>query len=323
MTVDVLQRYQVWVYLAAISVGLGLSMVAPRVAPGLELLIWPALALLLYVTFTQVPLTHLPEAFRDLRFMSGVLLGNFLVVPLSVGLLLVLAPPGDAAVRLGIVLVLLVPCTDWFITFSHLGGGDARRAIAVTPVLLLLQLGLLPLYLWLFMGDSFTEMLAVGHVVTVLVTLIVVPLAAAFLTERWAERAPRRSMVVERLGWAPVPLLAVVVFLVASSQATAVRSALPLMTQVVGIFVAYLVLAALLAVVIGRLFGLPPRPSRTLVFSMGTRNSFLVLPFALVLPEPWQAAAVVIVVQTLVELFGMLVYLRAVPHLLPDAARLA
>ena len=45
---------------------------------------------------------------------------------------------------------------------------------------------------------------------------------------------------------------------------------------------------------------------------MSTRNSFVVLPFALALPVHQQAAAVVIVLQSLVELLGMLVLLALV-----------
>lgn len=55
--------------------------------------------------------------------------------------------PDDPALRLGVRLALLVPCTDWFITFTQLGRGNTSRAIAVTPLNLLLQLLLLPVYL--------------------------------------------------------------------------------------------------------------------------------------------------------------------------------
>jgi len=45
----------------------------------------------------------------------------------------------------------------------------------------------------------------------------------------------------------------------------------------------------------------------------------VVLPLALSMPEAWAAAVVVIVVQSLVELFGMMLYLRWVPsRLLPN-----
>lgn len=59
-----------------------------------------------------------------------------------------------------------------------------------------------------------------------------------------------------------------------------------------------------------------------LAFSFGTRNSFVVLPFALSLPHGWEASAVVIVAQSLVELFGMVFCLWWVPRRLFRAAPL-
>ncbi|HXF89309.1 MAG TPA: arsenic resistance protein, partial [Xanthobacteraceae bacterium] len=114
MTRQHVERYQVWIYVVAIMLGLALGHVAPELVDFFAAILWPALGLLLYATFTQVPLTHLPDAFRDRRFMGAVLLGNFVVVPVVVWLLLALVP-ADPAVRLGVLLVLLVPCTDWFI----------------------------------------------------------------------------------------------------------------------------------------------------------------------------------------------------------------
>lgn len=320
MTRQQLERHQVWVYLAAILVGLALGSIAPGISDPFEALLWPALGLLLYATFTQVPLTHLPDAFRDRRFMGAVLIGNFLLVPFVVwGLLAFL--PDDPAIRLGVLLVLLVPCTDWFITFAHLGGGDTRRAIAATPVNLIVQIALLPLYLWLFMGESFLEILAADRIATVFLLIILLPLLAAWLTGRWAERRGNGAAVVERLAWFPVPLLALVVFLIAASQVQAVIGAVPVMGHVFGVFVAFLIAAALMGAGLGRAMRLPAPASRTLIFSLGTRNSFVVLPLALALAPQWQTATVVIVFQSLINLFGMVAYLWAVPRLLAPTTR--
>lgn len=318
MTRQKLEHHQVWLYLASILTGLALGSLAPGLSTAFETVLWPILGLLLYATFTQVPLTHLPDAFRDRRFMGALLVGNFVLIPLVVSGLLVFLPD-EPAIRLGVLLVLLVPCTDWYITFTHLGGGDARRAIAATPVNLLVQLLLLPLYLWLFMGEAFVELLSAERIALVFITLIVLPLIAAWLTERWAARAPRAQTLVRRFGWLPVPLLSLVVFLVAASQVQAVLGALPMLHQVLGVFVAFLVSAALIGLLLGRLLRLPAGSSRALIFSLGTRNSFVVLPLALALAPPWQAAVIVVVFQSLVELFGMLAYLALVPRFLAPA----
>ena len=58
---------------------------------------------------------------------------------------------------------------------------------------------------------------------------------------------------------------------------------------------------------------LSPVQGRTLAFSMGTRNSFIDLPFALSLPAGWEIAAIVVVTQSLTELFGMVFCLWFVP----------
>lgn len=310
-----LEQHQVWIYLAAILAGLALGSYAPGLSGPFEAVLWPVLGLLLYATFTQVPLTHLPEAFRDRRFMSAVLIGNFVLIPLAVcGLLIFL--PSDPAIRLGVLLVLLVPCTDWYITFTHLAGGDTRRAIAATPVNLLVQLCLLPVYLWLFMGNAFLELLAADRIALVFATLIVLPLLAAWATERWAERRPHGQKLVGKIGWLPVPLLAIVVLLIAASQVQAVVGALPVLGQVTGVFLAFLVVAALIGLLLTRMFSLPAASGGALIFSLGTRNSFVVLPLALALAPQWQTATVVIVFQSLVELFGMVAYLWLVPRFL-------
>jgi ACR3 family arsenite efflux pump ArsB len=316
MNRETLERHQVWLHLAAIGLGLAAGSVRPDLGPQMEAALWPFLAALLYVTFTQVPLDRLPEAWRDSRFMLSVVLANFALVPLLVWAILPTVP-ADPAVRLGVLLVLLVPCTDWFITFAHLARGDTRRAIAVSPLNLVLQLVLLPLWLWLFLGRGFSGMLDPLRIGIVFLLLIVAPLAAALATQTLAGRFPARGRLFERLGRLPVPLLAVVVFLIAGSQAETAAASLPVLGQVLAAFVLFLAGGLAIGIGVARLFALPSAAARTLVFSVATRNSFVVLPFALALPPAWHAAVVVIVFQSLVELLGMVVFLRLVPRLLP------
>mgnify|MGYP000940838459 CR=1 FL=1 len=216
-----LERRQVWIYLAAIAGGLVLGTVAPEIGPRFEVLLWSVPAALLYTTFVQVPLLHVRDAFRDRRFVLAILLGNFVLIPLVLWLALQWLP-GDPALRLGVLLVLLVPCTDWFITFTQLGRGTPARAIAVTPLNLLAQLLLLPVYLWLMLPVAdFSAALKTEEMLPAALALIGLPLVAAALSERWVEARTERAIWRERLGWWPVPLLAVVVFLIAGVHAPA------------------------------------------------------------------------------------------------------
>jgi ACR3 family arsenite efflux pump ArsB len=307
-----LERRQVWIYLAAISAGLLLGSMRPTLGVTFAALLWPVLVLLLYATFVQVPLLHLREAFGDRRFVATMLGGNFIVLPLLVGLLTAMLPL-DPAVRLGVLMVLLVPCTDWFLTFSQLGGADVPRAIAITPILLLLQLLLLPLYLGLFAGAEVSIAFQFAEIWSALL-IVLIPLALAAVSERWIEARSERAVWRERLAWGPVPLLALVVFLIAGAQVGAVYAALEVLPVVLPIFAFYLALAALVARALSALTRMPPAQGRTLAFSFGTRNSFVVLPIALSLPAGWEVVAVVIVVQSLVELLGMVFYLWWVPQ---------
>lgn len=308
-----LERYQVWIYLGCILTGLIVGLESPDMASRVELAVWPLLGLLLYATFTQIPLIHISRGIRDFRFVAGLLFGNFVVIPMVVGSLVSILPVA-LVVKVGVLLVLLVPCTDWFISFTHLGGGDAARATVASPLLLIGQLIMTPLYLWLFLGSEWMSAALSGHLLAAFFGLIVVPLLMAWLTEKARESSQALQKTTHLLGYLPVPLLALVVFAIAASQVGAVTGMTGPILQVMLIFVCYLMGAALLGKYLSRWLSLSTPAARTLTFSFGTRNSFVMLPVALSLPEPWRMAVVIVVFQSLVELFGMLVYLRWVPQ---------
>jgi len=315
---ETLERQQAWIYLVAILAGMAVGTVAPSLLQSGESLLWPMLGLLLYATFTQLPLTRLAATFRDGRFIAALLFGYFLCMPLILGWLRLLLPP-DPAIQLGVLLVLLVPCTDWFISFTYLGRGDAPRAIAAAPLLLITQLLLLPVYLWLLIGTPAVELALSGHLLTAFAGLILLPLMLAWLTEYIAERSQHGGRFVERMGILPVPLLAMVIFLITGSQISIVLELSSLLGQLLVVFVLYLIAAVGLGKLLTHWFWLSVQPGRTLVFSFGTRNSFIVLPLALAAPDAFRAAVVVIVFQSLVELFGMVAFIHWVPRqLMPE-----
>ena len=120
---ETLERNQVVIYFVAVIAAAAVSLAWPG-SGALEPLINPALALMLFVTFLQVPLSHLGRAFADTRFMSALIVGNFVVIPLVVKALVQFLP-AEPLLVIGVLFVLLTPCIDYVVTFSHLGRGDA------------------------------------------------------------------------------------------------------------------------------------------------------------------------------------------------------
>lgn len=315
-----LEQHQVWLYLFCIGLGLCAGHFWPSLVSGLEALLWPLLALLLYATFTQMPLGRLRSSLRNKRFLAAAVAGNFVVIPILVTILIRFTP-NEPAIQLGILLVLLVPCTDWFISFTHLGKGSMEDSITFSPISLLLQLLLLPIYLRLFLdGQTFSTTVAQKEMLLAFACLILLPLWLAYLTEKkiLIRQPAQKEQLVQALGWLPVQLLALVVGLIAATQVNLMQQASGQLLSLIPIFLLFLLGAAILAWLMGKLFQLPAGQTRTLAFSFGTRNSFVVLPLALALPAELQLATAVIVLQSLVELLGMMVFLWLIPRVMRD-----
>ena len=279
----------------------------------LEAWINPALAFMLFVTFLQVPIGELGQAFSKFRFLGVLLLTNFVAVPVLVGILVQFLPV-DPMIRLGVLLVLLAPCIDYVVTFSHLGRADAKLLLAATPALLVVQMVLLPIYLSVFLGQEAADLVQIGPFLHAFVWLIALPLILAVLTQSWAARSRMGTSVSARLGLMPVPATAIVLFIVAAAVVPQMGDAIDASVRVIPVYVAFAIAAPLLGWFVARLFRLDATAGRAVAFSAATRNSLVVLPLALAVPGAVPILPAIIVTQTLVELFSELVYVRLAPR---------
>jgi ACR3 family arsenite transporter len=305
---DLLDTRQPWIYFGAVALGAALALSIPGTA-ALQPVIEPALALMLFLTFLQLPLSALGQALRERRFMAALLGVNFIAVPLLVALLLPLLP-ADPLLRLGVLLVLLCPCVDYVVTFAQLGRADARLLLAATPLLLLLQMALLPLYLALLLGDAAAGLVRPEPFVQAFVWLIAVPLLLALACQR---RAGAR--VNAALALLPVPATALVLLVVVAAVLPQLGAAGLAALRAVPVYAAFAVLAPALGWWAARRAGLAAPAARAVAFSAGTRNSLVVLPLALAVPGAMPLLPAAVVAQTLVELLAELVYIRWLPRL--------
>ncbi|MFN3335986.1 MAG: arsenic resistance protein, partial [Thermomicrobium sp.] len=276
---EALERHQIWIAFAGLITGGWAGLFFPRMHAVFELLVYPALAILLTSQFLQIPFGRLRRSFTDRRYLVATLTANFVVVPVVVWLLAHLAPQ-QPAVLLGFYLVLLAPCIDYVIVFTRLGGGDEQVVLGSTPVLLLTQLLLLPGYLWLFLAESARNIVDPKPFLEAFVFLLVLPHGIGLTLQRLSFRHPGVRRVTDVAGWLAAPALGLTLLLIVGSQIAPVKKAWPQLVEIVPLYFTYQVAVLLLGPLIARAFQLDPARGRAVVFSTLTRNSLVVLPLA-------------------------------------------
>lgn len=310
---DMLERHQIGIYFGFVALG-AVAATAVTGTESLEHAINPALAFMLFVTFLQVPLAQIANGLRETRFIAALLVSNFVAIPVLAFLLSQFAAD-DTMVRLGILMVLLTPCIDYVITFAHLGRADSRLLLVSTPILLLVQMALLPVYLAVFLGSEVGNLVQLGPFLHAFLWLIAVPLLCAGAVQLWSARSRLGETVSGYLGMLPVPATAAVLFLVVAATVPVLGAATDQALSVLPLYAGFAVVAPVVGWGVARAFNLPDQAARAVSFSSATRNSLVVLPLALAVPGAIPVLPAIIVTQTLVELIAELVYVRLIPLL--------
>jgi ACR3 family arsenite efflux pump ArsB len=160
-------------FLAAILAGSVLGTLAPTAGRSVAGFTDPLILLLVGILFFTLRLDGLSALRRAPRIVLLAVGMNFLAIPLIAFALTALLP--DDALRLGVLIYCLAPCTDWFLGFTRMAGGDTTTGAALVPVQMTLQLLLYPVWLALFAGERVAGVLASAG--PTLLTWFVIPAA--------------------------------------------------------------------------------------------------------------------------------------------------
>ena len=116
-------------------------------------LIEPFLMIMLFGVFLQVDMTGLKNSFKNVRFASLTVLINFIWTPLFAWFLASSFLKGEPDLQIGFLMLMVTPCTDWYLLFTSMAKGNVNLGAAQLPLNLLLQIILLPVYLLIFAGS--------------------------------------------------------------------------------------------------------------------------------------------------------------------------
>ena len=149
--------YQPLLIIAAALAGIWLGSVAGFREAAAHI-ITPALAALLYMVFLSADGSKLRAAFQNVRFTLTAVAVNFLWTPVfSYGLGLLFFHE-NIDMQIGLMMLLVTPCTDWYLVFTAQARGNTVLGASILPLNLTLQILLLPLGLAIcsrILGRSF------------------------------------------------------------------------------------------------------------------------------------------------------------------------
>ncbi|PIC56963.1 arsenic resistance protein [Sporosarcina sp. P12(2017)] len=314
-TREQLEEKQISLYVIVLVIAAGFGLFVPDFAGRLDVTISLVIAILMYSMFSQIPFAALKKSFGNRRFLGALLTVNYIAVPIVVWLLSKLLPEYPPLL-LGVYLVLLTPCIDYVIVFTSLGRGNEKLLLMATPVLFVTQMLLLPLYLWLFMGREAIGIVEAGPFFEAFLGLIVIPMGIAIIVQLFAKKASTVDKILNSSAWLPVPFMALTLFVVVASQIGKLSGHINLIIKVIPIYIAFMIIMPIISRFFARLFNLDIKTGRSLIFGGAIRNSLVVLPLALALPDGVNTlVAAIIVTQTIVELIGSLIYIRLIPNL--------
>lgn len=302
MRVSVLERLQSVLVAAAAAAGLAVGAIWP-IGPVAGQLVLPLLLVMLVAVFVQLDAADVREAGRARTVLAASLVLNFLVTPLiawglGAGLL------GDAPdLRIGLLLLLVTPCTDWYLVFTAMARGHVGVAAALLPVNLTLQLVLLPVYVLLLGGEA--ARVDGATLVEAVLLVLLLPLTVA-LAVRWSARRARgaagRDLVAGGAARLVLPLLCVAVLAMFAWQARTVLDQGEELLRVLPPLVIFFVAAPLLATAAARALRLPADQRVTLTMTTTARNSPVALAVAVAAFPDRPLIAVALVLGPLLEL---------------------
>ena len=191
-----LEKYQIVIMLAAMGIGLGLGQI-PVFEEYAGDFVTPFLFIMLFGAFLNIPLGDYKKALKNVKFSSTVVLINFLWTPILVFALGSLFLD-DPMMQVGFIMLMVTPCTDWYLVFTANAKGNVPLSASVLPVNLILQVILLPVYLFIFAGASGT--INIFDLLRSILIMLVLPFTLAQVGKYLLNRANREALKEKVLG---------------------------------------------------------------------------------------------------------------------------
>lgn len=260
-----------------------------------ESIIVPLLVAMLYITFLQIPLEEINKAFRNIKFTYTSVIINFIWTPMLAWLLASLFLANTPALYIGFIMLMVTPCTDWYLIFTKIAKGNVALSIAILPLNLILQVIFLPIYLLIFVGT--TGVIDLSFLAESVLIVLFIPLVSALLTKYLLKnRQQFKESLLSKLNFYPMIILSFAIVAMFASQGQLLLNNLDLLWKITIPILLFFSINFIVVRKVGRLMKFSRSDRVSLSLTTIARNSPIALAIAMsaFIDQPFIALTLVI-----------------------------
>lgn len=297
---NVFEKLYTLIIFLAVMLGIGIGQ-AEFIRTGAESFIVPLLVAMLYMTFLQIPMEDIKKAFKNIKFTYTSVVINFIWTPVLAWLLAMAFLGDHPALYIGFIMLMVTPCTDWYLIFTAAAKGNVALSTAILPLNLILQVMLLPIYLLIFGGT--TGVIELSFLAESIFLVLLIPLVLAFLTNMFLRNKQQlRDKLISTLSVLPIIFLALAIVAMFASQGQLLLDHLDVMWQMILPILLFFTINFFVSQKAGQLMRFPSSDITSLSLTTLARNSPIALAIAMTAFPDEPLIALTLVIGPLLEL---------------------
>lgn len=306
-----IEKYQTLIIFAAVPIGLLFGQISV-VEQYAEHFVTPFLFMMLFGAFLSIPLKDYRKAFANTKFSITTVLINFFWTPVLVWLLGKLFLSGSPILQIGFIMLMVTPCTDWYLIFTGVAKGNVPLSATILPVNLILQIVLLPVYLLLFGGASGT--VNIHEVLISITVMLILPFSLAQIGKVLLNKMQsheRREKVFSIFGSSQTILLAMAIMAMFAAKGGSLLTNLNVVAVLLIPIILFYIINFILAHSVGKGFRYSYEDTASLTLTTIAKNSPMTLGVALMAFPNEPLIHLIMIIEPLIELPAMMLITRA------------
>ncbi len=237
------------------------------------------LMLLLFIVFLSVDLQQVKKATLNLKYTGTSLFINFIITPILAYFLGIVFFKNSIEIRIGLMMLLVTPCTDWYLVFTKLSRGNVEINMAILPLNLIFQVALLPIYLLIFFGSIVH--IKLGSIIISIITVLVIPFSCALLSKNFIGNKERlKKFLSEQSDNLQLLFLCLAVIVMFASEGQNLLKNYLLLLKLFIPLICFFIITFFMVKAVKKIFHFNDKDAISLHFTTLARNSPLALAIA-------------------------------------------